>query len=81
MALERLTALLAFLHEAKSWNLSSVLNITAPLEIQSSPKCKARKNLRRAAYDLYVSKQIFEQRSSWDEIWISRGARDTAAAA
>jgi hypothetical protein len=46
------------------------------LKIQSSPKCKARKwgmqasriaaarkKFRRAAYDLYVSKEFFMQRS------------------
>ncbi len=38
------------------------------LKIQSSHKCKARKKFRRAAYDLYVSKEFFMQRSSWDEI-------------
>jgi hypothetical protein len=38
------------------------------IKIQSSPKCKARKKFRRAAYDLYVSKKFFMQRSSWDEI-------------
>ena len=40
------------------------------LEIQSSPKCKARKKFRSATYGLYVSKKFFSQRSSWDEIWI-----------
>jgi hypothetical protein len=34
-----------------------------PLKIQSSPKCKARKKFRCAAYDLYVSKKVFPQRS------------------
>ena len=42
------------------------------LKIQSSPKCKARGNFRRAAYVLYASKKIPEQRSSWDEIWVFR---------
>ncbi|MEO7623650.1 MAG: hypothetical protein ABIS30_11360, partial [Gallionella sp.] len=32
-------------------------------KIQSSPKCKARKKIRRAAYGLYVSKKFFMQRS------------------
>ena len=45
-----------------------------PLKIQSSPKCKARKEFRSAAYVLYVSKKFFPQRSSWDEMWIFRGA-------
>ena len=31
--------------------------------MQSSPKCKARKKFRRAAYGLYVSKKFFTQRS------------------
>ena len=31
----------------------------APLKIHSSPKCKARKKIRRAAYDEYVSKNFF----------------------
>jgi hypothetical protein len=31
--------------------------------MQSSPKCKARKKFRRAAYRLYVSKKFFTQRS------------------
>src|ERR1019366_1977524 len=44
------------------------------LKIQSSPKCKARKKFRSAAYDVYVSQQVFTQRTSWDEIWIFRGA-------
>ena len=43
------------------------------LKIQSSPKCKAREKFRRAAYGLYVSKEFFSQRSSWDEIWIFGG--------
>jgi hypothetical protein len=60
-----------------------------PLKIQISPKSKAWEKfasiryadclltpLRRAAYGLYVSKKFFPQRSSWDEIWILRGARD-----
>jgi hypothetical protein len=34
-----------------------------PLKIQSSPKCKARKKFRRAAYVLDVSKKFFMQRS------------------
>jgi hypothetical protein len=38
------------------------------MKIQSSPKCKARKKFRSAAYGLYVSKKLFSQRSSWDEI-------------
>ena len=29
------------------------------------------------AYGLYVSKKFFTQHSSWDEIWILRGARIT----
>jgi hypothetical protein len=29
---------------------------------------------RPAAYELYVSKKFFLQRSRWDEIWICRGA-------
>ncbi len=29
---------------------------------------------RSAAYALYVSKKFLPQRSSWDEIWIFRGA-------
>jgi len=37
-------------------------------KIQSSPKCKAREEFRRAAYELYTSKKLFSQRSSWDEI-------------
>jgi len=50
-----------------------------PLKIQSSPKCKAWKKFRSAAYGLYVSKKFFAsiryaaclltplpQRSSWD---------------
>jgi hypothetical protein len=45
-----------------------------PLKIQSSPKCKAREKFRRAAYVLYASKKFFPQRSSWDGIWIFRGA-------
>jgi hypothetical protein len=45
------------------------------IKIQSSPKCKARKKLRRAAYVLYVSKKFFTQRSSWDEMWIFRGSQ------
>ncbi len=62
----------------------------APLKIQSSPKCKAREKFRSAAYDRYVSKKFFPQRSSWDttkllcrvtfrlagtKIWIFRGAQ------
>ncbi len=47
----------------------------APLKIQSSPKCKAREKFRSAAYVLYVSKKFFPQRSSWDEIWIFKGAQ------
>jgi hypothetical protein len=31
--------------------------------MQSSPKCKARKKFRCAAYGLYVSKKFFTQRS------------------
>ena len=46
--------------------------IWVPLEIQSSPKCKAREKFRRATYVEYVSKKFFPQRRSWDEIWISR---------
>ena len=34
-----------------------------PLEIQSSPKCKAQKKFRSAAYRVYVSKEFFSQRS------------------
>jgi hypothetical protein len=30
-----------------------------PLKIQSSPKCKARKKFRSAAYVQYVSKKFF----------------------
>src|SRR5665811_1020202 len=37
--------------------------LRVPLKIQSSPKCKARKKFRRAAYGLYVSKKYFTQRS------------------
>jgi hypothetical protein len=44
-----------------------------PLKIQSSPKCKARKKFCCAAYRVYVSKEFFSQRGSWDEIWIFRG--------
>jgi len=40
----------------------------APLKIQSSPKCKAWKKFRSAAYGVYVSKKFFPQHSSWDEI-------------
>ncbi len=36
----------------------------APLKIQSSPKCKARKKFHSAAYDLYVSKKFFPQYNS-----------------
>jgi hypothetical protein len=58
------------------------------IKMQSSPKRKARKKFRRAAYGLYVSKKtkfqrrvtfrlagtkFFLQRSSWDEMWIFRG--------
>jgi hypothetical protein len=39
------------------------MDLREPLKIQSSPKCKARKKLRRAAYVLYVSKKFFTQRS------------------
>ena len=49
-----------------------VSDFREPLKIQSSPKCKAWKKFRSAAYDLYVSKKFFTQRSSWDEIWIFR---------
>ena len=57
--------------------------------MQSSPKCKARKKFRRAAYGLYASKKtkfqcrvtfrlagtkFFLQHSSWDEIWFFRGS-------
>ena len=49
-------------------------NLRVPLKILSSPKCKAREKFCRAAYGLYVSKKFFSQRSSWDEIWIFRGA-------
>jgi hypothetical protein len=37
--------------------------LRAPLKIQSSPKCKARKKFRSAAYGLYASKKFFPQRS------------------
>src|ERR1019366_4227302 len=37
--------------------------VREPLKIQGSPKCKARKKFRRAAYVLYVSKKFFPQRS------------------
>ncbi len=49
------------------------MGIRAPLQIQSSPKCKARGKFSSAAYALYVSKKLSPQRSSWDEIWIFRG--------
>jgi hypothetical protein len=48
----------------------------ASLKILSSPKCKARKKFRRAAYGLYASKKFFTQQSCWNEIWILRGARE-----
>jgi hypothetical protein len=51
------------------------IEVREPLKIQSSPKCKARKKFRRAAYVLYVSKEFFPQRSSWDEMCIFRGSR------
>jgi hypothetical protein len=34
-----------------------------PLKIQSSPKCKARKKFRSAAYGVYASKKFFLQHS------------------
>ena len=37
----------------------SLLYFREPLKIQSSPKCKARKIFRRAAYGVYVSKEFF----------------------
>ncbi len=46
----------------------------ALLKIQSPPKCKAWKKFYSAAYGLYVSKEFFLQHSSWDEIWVFRGA-------
>jgi hypothetical protein len=54
---------------------SAAYQVRAPLKIQSSPKCKALKKFRSAAYRLYVSKKFIPQRNSWDEIWIFRGAR------
>jgi hypothetical protein len=33
------------------------------MKIQSSPKCKARNEFRSAAYGLYLSKELFSQRS------------------
>jgi hypothetical protein len=50
-----------------------LIPVKEPLKIQSSPKCKARQKIRRAAYVVYVSKKFFQQRSSWDEMWIFRG--------
>jgi hypothetical protein len=55
-------------------NVTRVRMMGVSLKIQSSPKCKARKKFRSAAYDVYVSKKFFTQRNSWDEIWIFRGA-------
>jgi hypothetical protein len=46
----------------------AITNNNEPLKIQSSPKCKARKKFRRAAYVGYVSKKFFTQHSSWDEM-------------
>jgi hypothetical protein len=48
-------------------------NVWVALKIQSSPKGKARKKFRRAAYEQYVSQKFIPQRSIWDEIWILRG--------
>jgi hypothetical protein len=33
------------------------------------------KKISPRAYELYVSKKFFLQRSSWDEIWVLRGSR------